>query len=357
VGRQRLVERGHRFRRQLRQTPAHIAERVGGHDADAAAVADDGEAIACRWPRGGEDFRRREQLAQRVHAQHAGAAEHGVVHGVVAGECAGVRGRRPRRRQAAPGLDHHHRLHARRGARRRHELARVHHRFHVQQDGVGVRVAGQVIEHVAKVDVRHVAQRHHVRETHAARLRPVDDGRDDRARLRHEGEPPAPRRQVREAGVEAMPRHHDADAVRPHDAQQMRLGSVEQRLLQARAMGVAVFLEARRNDDRRPGAAGAQLRHELRHRARRRGDDGQIRRQRQARHVLVGEHALHRHVFGVHRHHRPAEAAAEQVARDHRADRARPVAGADQRDRLRLEQVIEVADGHGDGDGEEAGRC
>ena len=75
-------------------------------------------------------------------------------------------------------------------------------------------------------------------------------------------------------------------------------------------------------------------------------DYRQVRRQRQAGDVLVGQHALDRHVLGVDRHHRPAEAGAEQVACQHRAHRAGLRAGADQRHRLRVEQVIEVADGH-----------
>jgi hypothetical protein len=70
----------------------------------------------------------------------------------------------------APGLDHDHRLVARGGARGRHELARRLDRFDVEQDGARARIAGQVVEQVAEVDVGVLAQRHHVREADARDL-------------------------------------------------------------------------------------------------------------------------------------------------------------------------------------------
>ena len=62
----------------------------------------------------------------------------------------------------SPGLDHDHRLGARRGPCRRHELAGMGHRFDVEQDAAGLPLRGQVVEHVAEVHVRHVAQGHEV---------------------------------------------------------------------------------------------------------------------------------------------------------------------------------------------------
>ena len=259
-----------------------------------------------------------------------------------------MRGRGPRGGGAAPGLDHHHRLDARRGARCRHELARTAHRLDVQQDGVRVRIAGQVVQQVAEVHVGHITQRHQVREADPARLRPVDDRGHHRARLGDEGQPAGARRQVRKARVQMLSGHHQTHAVGSDDAQQMGLGGLQHGAAQGRAVGVVAVLETRRDDHGRLGAAGAQFRDQARHRLRRRGDHGQVRCQRQAGHVLVGQHALHRHVLRIDRHHRPVETGPKQVARQHGTDRARPGTGADQRHRFGFEQVIEVADGHGE---------
>jgi len=53
-------------------------------------------------------------------------------------------------------------------------------------------------------------------------------------------------------------------------------------------------------------------------------------------------------VMRVNEHQFTGEAGAPQVARDQRADRARPRGRADQRDRLRLEQLVEVTNRHSD---------
>ena len=44
-----------------------------------------------------------------------------------------------------------------------------------------MRVRRQMIEQVAEIDIRHVAQRDHMREADIAPARPIDDASDQRA--------------------------------------------------------------------------------------------------------------------------------------------------------------------------------
>src|SRR3546814_5268463 len=83
----------------------------------------------------------------------------------------------------AAGLDHHHRLAARRSARRRQELARVAHVFDVQQDRAGVAVDGEMVEQVGEVDVERVADRNHRREPDVARARPLQRSEEHTSEL------------------------------------------------------------------------------------------------------------------------------------------------------------------------------
>ena len=113
-----------------------------------------------------------EQLVELADAQHTGAAERGLVGGIGARQRARVRQRRLGAARAAARLDHNDRLGARGAPGRRHELRRVGDRLHVEQDGAAVRVACQVVEQIAEIDVGHVAQRDDVREADVARRAP-----------------------------------------------------------------------------------------------------------------------------------------------------------------------------------------
>ena len=247
----------------------------------------------------------------------------------------------------AAGLDQQHRLVARRGARGGHELARRLHRFDVHQDGACVRVAAEVVEHVAEVDVAAVAERDEMREPDLARLGPVQQRRRQCARLRDEGQRPRQRRGVREAGVEADARHQQADAVRPQDAQHVGPRGVEHGLAQARPTRRGGGRQARGDDHRRPRAAAAEFVDDPGHRGCRRADHREVGRLRQARHVGMADAAGHGGVLRVDRPHRPAEAAFEQVAHQRGAQAVRSVGSADHGHRARLEESVEVADAHG----------
>ena len=91
----------------------------------------------------------------------------------------------------------------------------------------------EVVEQVAEVDVGHVADRDQVGEADAAPRRPVEDAGHDRAGLGDEREPARRGGEMREGGVQAASRHHDAQAVGADDAQQMRSRRVEHGLRSA----------------------------------------------------------------------------------------------------------------------------
>ncbi|MQM40208.1 hypothetical protein KBTX_04255 [wastewater metagenome] len=75
---------------ELREMAAALYQRVGGEHAHAAAVGEDGEAVAVRRGRESQCLHRREQLAEGVHPEHAGAPEGGVVDLVGARQRPGV---------------------------------------------------------------------------------------------------------------------------------------------------------------------------------------------------------------------------------------------------------------------------
>ena len=165
-----------------------VFERVGGEHAGAAAIGEDGEAAALRPQSRGERDDGLEELAQAIDAQHARAAEGGVVDGVGAGERAGMGKRGPGACGAASRLDDDHRLGARGDPPGGHEFARVRDALDVEQDRPRRRIERQIVEHVAEIDVAHVAERGDMREADVARRRPVEHGGGERPRLGDEGE-------------------------------------------------------------------------------------------------------------------------------------------------------------------------
>ena len=161
-----------------------------------------------------------EQIADVVHPQHAGAAEGGVVDRrrrppsapVCEATAPAAAGWRPAlmtttgfRRAAARAADMNFRACVT--------------ALDVEQDAAHLGFAGQVIQHIAEVDVAHVAQRDDVGEADAARRRPVEHRGDDGARLGDEGEMAGLGLDMGEAGVQADRRRHDAQAVGADDAQ------------------------------------------------------------------------------------------------------------------------------------------
>ena len=215
-----------------------------------------------------------------------------------------------------------------------------------QQHGARQRIESQVVEKIAKVDIRHVAERREQRKPDAASGRPIEHQRHQRAGLADEGEVARPGPRVRVRGIEAKSRHHHAEAGRSHDPQTMRLRRVQHALPECRARGRPGAIEPRRDHHHGAGAARAEVGDQARHVLRRRGDDGEIGDDRQVGDGAVGEHTVHCGVARMYRHDRSVEAAREQVSRQHPTHRTRRIVGADERDRSRPEQGIESGDGH-----------
>jgi hypothetical protein len=220
------------------------------------------------------------------------------------------------------------------------------HRLHIEEDGVGGGVLGEVVEHVAEIDVAHVADRGEMGKPDAAALGPVDDAEQDRARLADEGDAARLGVAFGEGRIETDGGRHDAHAIRSDDAQQMGPGGLEHGLAQDLALGEAAVPEAGRDDDDAPRAPAREFADDTRYRFGWGADDGQIRGFRQACHVRMTWPPVDHVPFRVHQHDRSGIAAAGQVAGDDRADRAPPLAGADQGNRARAEKGIEIADGH-----------
>ena len=342
VGGQHRVEPRPQCVAQCGQRHAFGGGGVGRHHASATAVGEHDQLISVVAVEARERFSGEKQVLQGVHAQHAGACNRRVEHRVRPGECTGVRGGGLLAGDRAPGLDHDHRFVARRGARGRHEFARLLDALDVEQDGAGRRVAAQEVEHVAEVDIGAFTERDKVREADAARARPVEHGGDECTRLRHERQLSRQRADVREAGIEAQVRHQHADAVGPEDAQRVHVRCVEHGLL-LRAS------EAGGQHDRRPGAACAEFGDQLHHRGGWRAQNGQLRRGGQRIHRGPDLHAIEFSVLGVDRVKHTLEVAVVQVAPHRSAHAGGPHRGPDHRDRSGCEEGVEVANAHGAG--------
>ena len=205
-----------------------------------------------------------------------------------------------------PGLHHDHRFVARRSACRRHELARRLDRFDVQQDGAGLRVARQVVEQVAEVDIGVLAQRHEVRKADRACAGPVEHGGHQGTRLRHEREFARQRIGMREARVQPDMRCQQPDAVRAQDAQQVRPCRVQHGCLLLGA-------QAGSQDHGGARAERTQFRNQACDRGRGRADHGQSGNQRQICRVCEDRFTGELAVLGIHRVQGPIELSVSEV--------------------------------------------
>jgi hypothetical protein len=200
--------------------------------------------------------------------------------------------------------------------------------------------ACQVIEQVAEIDIGAFAERHHQREADAPRLRPVQDRGDERAGLRDEGDVAGECVGVRKGGVQADVRRQQADAVRSEDPQQEWPGGVERHLLLRCA-------EPGGHHDRGARPEPAELGDQLGHCRRGRADDREVGNLRQIVHPGVDDLAVERRVARIDCEDRARVSARAEVAPHGGADAAGAVRGADDDDRLRLEESVEVANAHG----------
>jgi hypothetical protein len=266
------VERDHGRRRNVREVAAEIGEAVDGEDADAAAIGQDGEPPPGEGAEPSERFRRGEQFVEIEHAQQTGAAERGVVDRVGTGKRAGVGRGRLGALGVAAGLDHDHRLAARRGARRRHELARIADRFDVEQNGARRPVQREVIEQIAEIDIDRIADGHYGGKADAVRRRPFDEPRGDGAGLRDQSQIAGARIRGGKAGIEVRARYQQAEAIGTDEPQPLRPRD-RRAAFGERPCAVA---EARRDDDRARRTLVGDGGDGLGHHGRRNRDDGEI---------------------------------------------------------------------------------
>jgi len=342
VGGEGAVEPRDRVRRQCRKGAAEVDQPVDREHADAAAVGQDGETLARKGFLPPERFRRGEELVEVEHAQEPGTPKGGLIDGVRAGERAGVRRRRPRALRVPARLDHDDRLRARRGARRRHELAGVGDRLDVEQDRPGAAVGGEIVEAVAEIDVDHVAERHQPREADPAPRRPFEKPRLDRAGLGDQREIAGRRVPGREAGVELCRRRHHAEAVRADEAQAV-LARLDPRRLGKRAGAVA---EPCGHDHGARDAPSAGARNDPRDGRCRRHDHDQIRDRRQILDPGDAWLAVDVAVFRVDEQDRPGKSRLAQVTQHGVPERPLPWARADERNRAWVEDLVEAVGRH-----------
>ena len=340
-GRQGGVERGHADVRQRRQPDAALRQRVHRQHPGAAAVGDDAQTVGAQRRHPRQRLGGGEQALQRLDPQHARAAEGGFIDRVGPGQRPGMRGRRLGRRRRAACLDHDHRFYARAGAGGGHELSRVGDLLQIHDHRVGGPVGGEVVEHVAHVHVRHVAQRGDHGKADAARRRPVEHRGDDGARLRQQRQIARRGGDVGETCVQPDIGRLKPDAVRPQHAQQMGLRRVQHRLPQP-----VLARQPRRDHHRRPRAFGAKFTDEARHAVRRRDDHAEVGRRGQIGDACVAGMVLDGVVFRVDQMNVALEAAVQQLGHHGMADRPAPGARPDQRDRLWRQKRVEIADSH-----------
>ena len=342
---ERAVQRFNRRRRECGEFAAFVDQVICREHAGAAAVRQDREPVAGQTRAALECFECAEQIVDLQHAEQTCAAKRCVVNRVGACERAGVRAGGARAFRVAAGLDHDHGFDARATAGGRHEFAGVGDALDVEQHGACGGVGGQEVQHVAEIDVAHPAHRDQVREADPARDRPVDHRRQHCARLGHERGAAGGRHTVRETRVQLVRGRQHADAVRANDAEHVRPGLLKHALLRGAAR-LTHFGETGGQDDDGFHAARAEFADEIGDRRRRRRDDGELGRARKCRYRLVDLAPQKFAAVRIDEHDLARETALDQIARDDTADRGWRAACADQRDACRLEERIQIANGH-----------
>ena len=209
-----------------------------------------------------------------------------------------------------------------------------------------MRVLREVVDEVPEVDIEHVADGDDLGEADLLGGRPVDDRGRERSRLRGEGDVAIDRHRLGEAGVEPEARHDEPETVgpqQPHPLMARQLLADEP--LELGSLGTG-FPEAGREDrDRRhaPLTAGA---HDVGHRGRGGADDREIRSGRRLGDARVGLDAADRLASGVDRVDNPVETAIDEVPQDDVTELGGLTTGADDRDAVGAEKVLEVVDAH-----------
>jgi hypothetical protein len=176
-------------------------------------------------------------------------------------------------------LDDDDGFYARGGASRREKLTSVGNRFDVKRDRIGSVIEREMIEAIAEVDVNLVAERNDAGKADPIVVGPFDERRDDRTRLRNDGEIARARGLGKEARVETRARRENADAIGSDDAQAAGAGDISQ-LFGQRTLAMA---KSGRDDDCRRRTDRASLFRDFDDPFRGNGDDDEIGRRCEVR--------------------------------------------------------------------------
>ena len=139
--------------RQFAKLAAGCDQSVRGQHARPSAIGQDREPVTNLLPRQRQGLGGIEQFRHRSDPQHAGSAKHRVVDRIGARNRAGMRGGGACTGVGTSRFQYQDGFDARSCPRRGHEFAAVGNGFGVEQDGMGVRIGGEVVEHVAKINI------------------------------------------------------------------------------------------------------------------------------------------------------------------------------------------------------------
>jgi hypothetical protein len=205
-GRQALLEllRGGLFQGPDGQAVAHRG--IGGHDAQAAGIGDDGRPVTLGQRLHGKGHGIVEQFLQGFHPKDAALGKEGVVGGIGAGQGAGMGGGGPGPRRGAAGLDGQDGLlPAPRGGDllgQGKEAVRVGQILQVQQDDIRGGIVFEISQKVVFIEIGLVAHGHELGQADLFILDILQGGHTHRAALGDEGDVARLRHQPGKGGVQ-----------------------------------------------------------------------------------------------------------------------------------------------------------
>ncbi len=324
---------------QFGQLTAAHEQGIGCQHARPAGVGDDRQAS----PRGsrllGKHLGHIKKIGNAVHAQDAAAPESRFEHFVAASQRTGMRSGGLGCPFGAPGLDDNNRLGQRDFTGGREKRPCIADRFHVDDNALGAWIIAQVMDQIAPADIQHRTDGDKGSETHILLEAPVKNGRAQRAALTDEANLAGARNGVGKGGVHAAQAVHHTQAVGADDAHLVARLRHDLRL--QRDTLRTGLLEAGRDDDRAAHARFDALADDVGHRGRRRHDHRQVNRVRHLTDAWIRFDAQHVGPFGVDGEDGAPEGTADQIPKNGAPHTASFFGGADQRDRLRVEDGME----------------
>ena len=256
-----------------RQLASPRQQYVCGHVGEAAPVGEDGEPLPLEGQGVAQGLDSGKQFVGIPDAQHASPADGGIIDIV---ETVG--------RVVPTALEDQDGFVARGGTGGGEKVPGIVQLVHVDQDGAGRPVPGELIQQLAKVDVAMIAQGDEGREADFALLGPIQDGGADRCRLGEKRHLSRSRCNGGKAGVDTLPGEQHAHAVGAEQPDAVLLAQ----MLEPQALvsgelggqydgGSGSFLAELLDERQYPFAPGT--------------DDGEIGGEGKALYVRIGEHA------------------------------------------------------------------